>query len=1266
MTALSTLSPITRTYLDDFIVRSRRVALLRRLAMALCVFLMWAIVCCIVDRFAHLPGIVRLAALCAGIIALAVLVTPSLLAFRRRADWKSVAVEIERQNPRFGQRLITVTSRVLGAATYRGSDEILLRLVREVDDEVTAEGSRNPAAVRGVVAPSAVLILLAVSIAGLWQVPALKANQLATRFMLPLEDIPPVTTTQLVVLPGDHDVLQSQPLTIEVRTEQLGDSPVDLYLNEDNRNWSRVVMNPAGDNRFVFTLAAVDRDLHYYVTGGDARSPDHLIRVLRRPAVEQFTIRYEYPPYTHIAQSVVTNTDGRIEAPAGTKVSLTITATEPLQAALLTIGSDRSLMQHTGDAASREAAFTVKGDAPYLIDLISTRDVAGSAPSTAFIHAIPDLPPQVRLGRGGDTLHLNPRDIIPVSYEAIDDYGLKTIELRAEVNGQAPVTTPLHLKGDPRRQHDTFNLDLATLPLGIGDMVTLTAEATDTAGHVAESEPLRIAISPRSVDLDSYERMLELYRSAELSRSLSAALDDAIKAITEADGAADHQSNQHIAAAARGDRALGAASQTGTLLRQSLLRAITHDRRPALAIAMANWVDDAEVASATADEAFRREGAGREAASSETGRLQHAAEQSRQLQARLTTVVQGEQAAAVLADHQNLVAVRARPPLKDEASRRRQRETLERMRQDFVAETKQAGFDPVAGDLDQQLQSRIKAEDEFLKDVHPVDFNSALHEWASRLKEDPRQRLGMEGRLWAAAQAEAIRPDADLPRARDLDLASRAVAAITAYARNAKSAGGAIPEQFVTQWEILERLRSPQQASSNTQSAGIRQWLTRVAENPDPKSGTSKPGLADAPRKEAERLALAASAAAAEHEYHRAAELDQMLDRRLSAPPSGENATTQPETGTSSGNEAGEHHEQAVRREMETAHRLDDLGQEQQNLLSQAGNATSAELVGRQKDVAERIAGVAMQAAEDNQPMASVATNGREQGASEVLAVQEELSVMPEALAAAQAAGVTLRETATRAQAARQVAKDAAPAQREAANRAADQAAETQREAGAQLTTAMTPVLPPVARRIAERLEVFAPETDGATAVITSQLVPALESLQKSIGGDDSDAVGRAAAAAREAIEAAQRELATAQDELLRRDPLTAARWFARAAADSLSLSPPDIGHAKLRQQSASSALSRAWDQSIHRAAFARLSAVPSMEAVLDPATSVGGHGTKTVQQETKFPAAREWERLRPQESAEINAAMHESDPPGYEESLRLYFEALGKAQASK
>jgi hypothetical protein len=177
--------------------------------------------------------------------------------------------------------------------------------------------------------------------------------------------------------------------------------------------------------------------------------------------------------------------------------------------------------------------------------------------------------------------------------------------------------------------------------------------------------------------------------------------------------------------------------------------------------------------------------------------------------------------------------------------------------------------------------------------------------------------------------------------------------------------------------------------------------------------------------------------------------------------------------------------------------------------------------------------------------------------------------------------------------------------------------------------------------------------------------VPALRDFEQAALRKEDDAASaaeRSAAAARSAIEAAQSQLALAQTAFTERDPLVAARWFARAAADSLSQSPPDVKAAQQRQLDATAALAKAWDQTIHDAAALRMGLLPSMQPLyaapaLPPPGSSDGAAAPTM------AAAREWSRLRPRDTdTAVSAPLREADPPGYEDALKKYFESLGKA----
>src|SRR6478672_5876562 len=120
MTAIAALPPSVRSYVSDFVARARRLALARAVGLAAAVFLGWALACCTLERFMHFGSIPRMALVGAAIAAAAaILFRPLRIARRREADVVDAAAEIERHEPRFAQRLLTVVSRLAGPPEHR-------------------------------------------------------------------------------------------------------------------------------------------------------------------------------------------------------------------------------------------------------------------------------------------------------------------------------------------------------------------------------------------------------------------------------------------------------------------------------------------------------------------------------------------------------------------------------------------------------------------------------------------------------------------------------------------------------------------------------------------------------------------------------------------------------------------------------------------------------------------------------------------------------------------------------------------------------------------------------------------------------------------------------------------------------------------------------------------------------------------------------------------------------------------------------------------
>jgi hypothetical protein len=1300
------LPPKLRSHVTHFVRRARRRVALRALGRGAALFIAWALLCCVADRLFQLPSQARVALLLAGVAAVtAVVARPLAALLRRRVDWLRAAEVFERHDRHFSQRLMTVTGQLLGPPEHRGSEDLLFRLLSDVEHEAGARPAARVVPGTSIVLPWLVAAGLVALSLWLAQFTTLGLPTLALRLVAPLADVDPVTTTRLAVTPGNTTLPQSRSLRIDATVTRLPpDAAVWLTWQEEGAAPVRRVMAREAPGRFSFTLPAVGRDLRYRVSAGDGRTREHVVRVLRPPAVASLEVRYAYPPYAGRPPATVTGADGTIEAPAGTEVTLIVTATEPLQSAMLRLPDGKLLMTRaaTDPENVRRATFTAAHAGPYELDLISTRQVAGSGPPGTAVRILSDRKPLARLVNAGQTLRLNPRDILPLNYQALDDFGLESLAVRARVSGGGAKEYRIGIDADPRRGEGTFNLDLADLKLGFGDVVSVALVARDRAGQEEASEPLQVLVAPRSIDLETHQRITELETAAQLAGLVAEELEATLKSLGEAQARRVKEPDVAQAAVGRGNRFLTTAAETAVLARQATVRAIVRSRSPGLASALSTLADAVQQVGAGGEEVFQANALSADAnAVDETlGRLIERAQKARDS---LRAVAQGERAAAILLDRENLAASEKRAAADPQAAGR-VRQALQRAAEDVAAGAVGLGLDPAAANVDELLRQKVEAEQAALRAQQPVDFAAAARQWAEALRRDPLRRLALDERLALAAQAEAVRPGSDLARAQDLNICSRAASRVATDAATEVYAGrrppADAPDRYAAAVAALQReheldlrpsdVRPPAELKSVRDAAAAARRLLSDWAGVD---GQASAADARPAYRRSEDLALRGSAALAGRDYGAARSSDRELLRYLAG--SGPDAaTTAPQTNPGADPvAAGPPVPVSLRREFDRVDQLTDKAevidrvQSDQDKLARQTNspaaATGAPLLAeRQTDVAQRIEEVA---SHDDASGAAAAIPRAEPAADRtqdptwrgrataaVIAAQEQLAALPQQMTTAQEEAAALARATDRLALARREAT-AAPAERRATlEQTARQADRELQTAERHLRATVLPSLLGAAASVAGGLSSFEPDTAPARELIARQLVPALRDFEQSSLKGDSPAASRAAAAAREAVDAVHRELARAQEEFTSRDPIVAAKWFARAAADSLNRSPPDLQGAYRRQMDTSEALSRAWDRTVHEAAAQRLSLVPSMQglfraALPSPFAAGAQAGTDGQARGTARDVAslREWGRLRTRDVEDLNTPLRESETPGYERALQLYFESLSRPAPS-
>src|SRR5205085_216576 len=114
------------------------------------------------------------------------------------------------------------------------------------------------------------------------------------------------------------------------------------------------------------------------------------LRVLRRPGIVQFRVRYMYPASANQRPKSIVNDDGVLEAPVGTEALVDLVCTEPVASAMVVVDGKRLVSQQTAEPNVYRVSIPITHSTPYQVELRSDRGVAGIVPSGTMIRVSSD------------------------------------------------------------------------------------------------------------------------------------------------------------------------------------------------------------------------------------------------------------------------------------------------------------------------------------------------------------------------------------------------------------------------------------------------------------------------------------------------------------------------------------------------------------------------------------------------------------------------------------------------------------------------------------------------------------------------------------------------------------------------------------------------------------------------------------------------------------------------------------------------------------
>ena len=362
------------------------------------------------------------------------------------------------------------------------------------------------------------------------------------------------------ISPGDTAIAEGESVSVVATGRQLDRAFLEIVAGDTVHSAHSMVAHDNG-RRAEFLLSGITEDLTYRVRSSGLYSDDFRIVVRPQPVIQQVTVDLTFPEYTRLAPERLVDPRDLIEAPVGTRVTLSALCAQGSLDALLTLG-DESLTVDRVAASDSHDGWSYQWDVdlhPGLDDacritLVSPHDVR-SLPWKVQLRAIDDGPPIVELDvPAQQQLTVHPDQPVPVRFQASDDFGLTVVQLITQKDAAEPIAIPLDLPPMCTDHNGETVVDPSEIKLTPGETLTVWLRVADNrpdslgGPQWVDSRKVQILVSEQAppfatqVIRDQAERIDQrldaavekLQTSSELARELAKSLDDALRDPDEA------------------------------------------------------------------------------------------------------------------------------------------------------------------------------------------------------------------------------------------------------------------------------------------------------------------------------------------------------------------------------------------------------------------------------------------------------------------------------------------------------------------------------------------------------------------------------------------------------------------------------------------------------------------------------------------------------------------------------------------------------------
>ena len=425
--------------------------------------------------------------------------------------WKNdetLALEIERKNKDFDSRLISSIQFAKRKAKFPENAPMsmvhnMILETKDVSKKFNFLKVVNPKALT-----RATLIFFVIIItSGIWaysekdNIPILVKRALGEQIEIPRDTI--IVEEPNILRVGIGDNIQ---MTFKVKSKKTSELKANLNVDYNSGRKITVPLERTENepDTYIGTIEDVPESFSFDAQIDDAKTKTSSVTAIERPTIKNISAIQVYPEFTK--QSPTNHVPGDFTFFPGSEVTINIESWKDLDSGNLKfLGLDNQMPLSVNEANKKEGVAKIKIPSQSLsgfsVSLTDSEEMDSKNNAIYKISLLTDLPPEIRITYPKRSEELVTRKAtLLIKYEAIDRFGVNSINLKYKREENEIVTIPLMKEETAKKQiSDSYEWNLGSLKTGLseGDQIEYWLEASDqniSGLNISSSDKLSLKV----------------------------------------------------------------------------------------------------------------------------------------------------------------------------------------------------------------------------------------------------------------------------------------------------------------------------------------------------------------------------------------------------------------------------------------------------------------------------------------------------------------------------------------------------------------------------------------------------------------------------------------------------------------------------------------------------------------------------------------------------------------------------------------------------